>query len=133
MSDATHPTSSETTAVALSVVVLDCPEPAQLADFYCRLLGWTVTYAEEDWVTIGGPNGGTRLGFQRAPEYESPTWPTGPRPQMLHLDLAVPDLSAAHEHALAVGATDTGRPDTPTANFRVYTDPVGHPFCFVRE
>lgn len=122
-----------TPRVSLDVVVLDCPDPSALADFYCRLLGWEVAYADEDWVTIKGPTGGVALGFQRAPDYQPPTWPTGPRPQMLHLDFDVPDLEAAHAHAVAVGAKPTGLPESPSASFWVYTDPDGHPFCLCKE
>lgn len=120
---------------ALDVVVLDCPDPAALADFYCRLLGWTVAYSDDSWVTISatGTDEGTKIAFQSAPDYQPPTWPEGPRPQMVHLDLSVPDLDAAHAHAIGVGASPTGLPDSQTASFRVYTDPAGHPFCLCRE
>jgi hypothetical protein len=45
----------------------------------------------------------------------------------------VPDLAAAHEHLLACGARPlTGSPAEeghPDDLYRVYADPVGHPFC----
>ena len=33
-------------------VVLDCPDPASLAEFYSELLGQPVTYRSEDWVVV---------------------------------------------------------------------------------
>jgi predicted enzyme related to lactoylglutathione lyase len=45
--------------------------------------------------------------------------------QQLHLDLAVDDIDAAHERAIALGA----RPLDTQEKFRVYADPAGHPFC----
>ena len=48
-----------------------------------------------------------RLAFQQVPHLPEPTWPEGPRPQMLHLDTTVPtvrDLHVQHQRALALGA-----------------------------
>ncbi|MGN6636874.1 MAG: VOC family protein [Oryzihumus sp.] len=139
--------STPTTGVgvgALDTVVLDCPDPRALAQFYAALLGTTVS-ADEDtgedpdeagaWVSLESPPGGIALGFQRASRYEPPAWPDGP-PQQLHLDVAVTDLVAAHHQVLALGA----RPLDPVADpqsgdtrgFRVYADPAGHPFCLCR-
>jgi catechol 2,3-dioxygenase-like lactoylglutathione lyase family enzyme len=33
-------------------VVVDCPHPAVLADFYSALLGLPVTNTSDDWVVI---------------------------------------------------------------------------------
>jgi catechol 2,3-dioxygenase-like lactoylglutathione lyase family enzyme len=106
---------------ALGVTVLDCPDPNALAGFYARLLDWPAPEPGVDWVDLGG-----KLAFQRVPDFTPPTWPTGDRPQQLHLDLTVDDLEAAHTRAIGLGARllDDG-PET----FRVYADPAGHPFC----
>lgn len=108
-------------------VVLDCPDPAGLAAFYARLLDWRIgdaEHPEDDWVTIVAPDG-TMIDFQHVPDYQPPTWPTGDRPQMLHLDFDVDDPDAAQERAVGLGATLLDVQKT----FRVYADPVGHPFC----
>ncbi len=112
-------------------VVLDCPDPRALAEFYVALLGWpdppVVSY-EGHWVELRNPAGGLTLEFQRAAEYRRPTWPDPAVPQQFHLDVKVPDLDVAQERALALGATILDvSPDH--ASFRVYADPVGHPFC----
>lgn len=115
--------------LTLSTVVLDAPDAAALADFYRRLLGWTVDAAEPDWVKISGPDGGTALSFQTETAYVRPTWPAGPGDQqmMLHLDIQVDDLAAAGAHAVAEGAVLAEY--QPQDDVRVYLDPAGHPFC----
>ncbi len=115
--------------LTLSTVVLDAPDPAALADFYRRLLGWTVDAAEPNWVKISGPDGGTALSFQTESAYVSPTWPAGPGDQqmMVHLDIKVDDLDAAVAWASAAGATLADF--QPQGHVRVCLDPAGHPFC----
>jgi hypothetical protein len=65
------------------------------------------------------------------PAFVAPTWPEGPVPQQLHLDFDVDDLDASEGGALSLGAS---KPDfQPSETFRVFLDPVGHPFCLVLE
>jgi len=106
-------------------VVLDCPDPAALAGFYARLLDWSPADVDEGngWATLEGS--GVLVEFQRADDYQPPTWPKSERQQMFHLDLRVDDLPAAHDRALELGARHL---DTQSS-FRVYADPAGHPFC----
>lgn len=115
--------------IRLAGVVLDAPDPRELADFYCRLLGWEIDANEKNWVTAVGPSGSTKLSFQFEPKFQRPSWPseTDQQQMMIHLDFEVPDLEAAHQHAVAVGA----RPMEwqPQPDVRVYADPVGHVFC----
>ena len=33
-------------------VVIDCPDPQALAEFYSELIGLPITYTSEDWVVI---------------------------------------------------------------------------------
>ncbi|WP_284748171.1 VOC family protein [Amycolatopsis sp. RTGN1] len=112
----------------LGVVALDCPDPVALARFYRAVLEWDAPDVSDDghWVTLANPAGGAGIAFQRVPDYRPPAWPSADNPQQLHLDLNVTDLEAAHERVLGLGAKllDDG-PET----FRVYADPVGHPFC----
>jgi hypothetical protein len=52
-------------------------------------------------------------------------WPDADYPQQMHLDIEVGDLAVAEGVALGLGASrlrDSGE-------YRVYADPVGHPFC----
>ena len=114
-----------------AAVVLDCPDPAALAEFYRALLGWpdppVITY-EGHWAELRNPGGGMTLEFQRVADHQRPTWPDPAVPQQFHLDIKVADLDAAQERTLGLGATildvSAGHP-----SFRVYADPAGHPFC----
>lgn len=127
----------------LDIVVIDCPDPQQLASFYGSLLGWQVeSGSDEDWVVLshpeGGvnrtnPNGRTSLGFQRIDDYVPPTWPGGAHPQQLHLDFAVEDIELAEPAALALGATVAAEQPSEDGGFKVYLDPAGHPFCLCRQ
>jgi catechol-2,3-dioxygenase len=36
----------------MRAVVLDCPDPRALAEFYRALVGGEITYADDDWVNL---------------------------------------------------------------------------------
>lgn len=111
--------------IDFDVVALDTADPAGLADFYNRLLGWQTERAEDDWITIRGGTG-ARLAFQLAPDHQPPTWPDKQVPQQIHLDLRVDDLAEASAYAESVGAR---RLTDVQDGFIVFLDPSGHPFC----
>lgn len=115
--------------MTLTATVIDAPDARELADFYRRLLGWTVGADEPDWVKLNPPEGGAGLSFQTEKAYVRPTWPAGPGDQqmMLHLDIEVDDLDVASAHAVAQGATVAEY--QPQDDVRVHLDPAGHPFC----
>ena len=51
-----------------------------------------------------------------------------------HLDLLVDDLVAAHDGALAAGASPlAGVVLHEDEKFQVYADPAGHPFCLIQQ
>lgn len=54
------------------------------------------------------------------------------RPQRGHVDFVVPDLDAGEAAVLAIGARKHDVQPAP-ASFRVFLDPIGHPFCLVKE
>lgn len=109
--------------------VLDCPDPRALAGFYAALLGMRVTEDLGNWVVIGTEPGSRQLAFQRAEHWIPPAWPDPRHPQQMHLDIRVDDADAAERAALALGATRL--PGEWEGRFRVFADPVGHPFCLV--
>ncbi|MEU8204537.1 VOC family protein [Streptosporangium sp. NPDC049046] len=112
----------------LRSIVLDCPDPRRLADFYSALLGWKVTGVEDDWVVVTGDGPG-RLCFQRVPDYRPPEWPTAERPQQFHIDVTVEDFDEAEKGVLALGASKHPYQPGEDEGFRVFLDPAGHPFC----
>lgn len=121
-----------------SLTALDCPDPVDLATFYSQITGFEVVIAhlnssgEPLWVELVD-DGVTRIAFQKVDNYIKPTWPTGPIPQQAHLDFDVTDLNIAETQLLKIGATKSliQTSSNPEDNFRVYFDPVGHPFCLV--
>lgn len=110
-------------------VVIDCPDPDALATFYQRLLGMVRVTDSGDWVVIGDSPDRPGLAFQKVDDFRPPTWPDPEVPQQIHFDVAVDDLDAGEAEALALGAR---RLSGGGATFRVFADPVGHPFCLVR-
>ncbi|MGW0805216.1 VOC family protein [Nonomuraea sp. NPDC002799] len=117
----------------LRSIVLDCPDPAALADFYSKLLGWPVTSVEEDWVVVTDGGSPKRLAFQLAPAFQPSTWPGPGRPQQFHLDLTVGDLDEAEVRAIKIGAVKHEHQPSEDDSFRVFLDPAGHTFCLCRD
>jgi len=116
----------------MHAVVLECPDPAALADFYSRLLGWPVVRDDGDWATVRpSADEGMRLSFQQAPGYRAPVWPDPASSMQCHLDVTVDDLDRAEEETLKPGATKMEHQPEPD-DFRVFADPVGHLFCLCR-
>lgn len=125
----------------LHQVVLDTTEPRKLAEFYRELLGLRYRHGDEpsatgdapDWLALRHPDGGPAIAVQLVATLPEPTWPHGEHPQMLHLDLTVPDvaeLDRQHDRALGLGARMLlNRHDDPDEPLYVYADPSGHPFC----
>ena len=112
-------------------VVLECHDPRALADFYRQLVGGEVTYADDDWVNLRD-GAEVLLSFQRSPDYRPPAWPDGgERGQQFHIDVTVDDVDEAEKQVLGLGATrhEVQPGVEENANWRVYLDPVGHPFC----
>lgn len=119
--------------INLTAVTLNSPDPPALARFYARLLGWTVTVNEGDWVQLPNPAGGIGLSFHIEDRYVRPVWPAKPGEQQMqiHLEIRVDDLEAGCAHATECGAILAD--DQPQADVRVHLDPDGHPFCLYLE
>ncbi|WP_125775531.1 VOC family protein [Antribacter gilvus] len=108
----------------LDAVVLDVPDPKASAAFWQALAEATVEQEESDgWLTLGTPDGWS-IAFQPAPDLVPPQWPGQDHPQQLHLDLNVPDVAAATERAVSLGATLLRESET----WNTLADPAGHPF-----
>ena len=107
------------------VTVLDCPDPAALANFYGALLDWKVAVSD-GWADIRADYGAA-IAFQQVPNYTPPQWPGQGVPQQMHIDVDVDDLDAGEKAVLELGATK--HEHQPGTTFRVFLDPAGHPFC----
>jgi hypothetical protein len=140
----------------VSQVVLDCPQPRALAEFYRELLGYAYRPGDEpppagepdpdgeDWLVLrpraDDSSSGRGIAFQQTDDYRPPEWsvdgtplPAGSQRQMLHLDMTVPDkaaLTTQRDRATALGATVLlDRSADEEEPLYVFADPVGHPFC----
>jgi len=121
-------------------IVLNCPEPWELAGFWAGLLGGAPVEWYPGWVTLEPPPHGQRLSFQASPDVPdspAPGEPGGPG-GLVHFDILVDDLDAAHERVVAAGGvfrrehvSPRPGPDGMQVPWRVYQDPAGHPFCLV--
>jgi hypothetical protein len=52
-------------SIKLVPVTVDCPDAGRLAAFYATITGGAVTFADEGWAEVEGPNG--CIDFQTAP------------------------------------------------------------------
>ena len=112
----------------LTSVTVGTSQPVALAEFYARLLGGTVTSADDGWAQVRTA-GGLTVNLELEREFRRPVWPAvaGEQVSTQHLDIEVDDLGSAVEHAVACGAVPAEV--QPQDDVRVLFDPDGHPFC----
>lgn len=107
-------------------ISLDCPDPAELADFYVKLLDGELLWSEEGSAGVRAV--GTVLVAQLVANYAPPVWPGA---SIVHLDLTAGDSAEATERAarqaVALGARVAD--PQPDPRWVVLLDPAGHPFC----
>ncbi|MFC8678588.1 VOC family protein [Streptomyces griseorubiginosus] len=117
----------------LSAITLDCPDPMALAAFYQQATGLPLhPESNADFAGLDCEDD-VVIGFQRVDGYRAPQWPEQTVPQQLHMCFKVKQpLDQVEARLLELGA---GRPEhQPHGDkARVLTDPVGHPFCIVKE
>jgi catechol 2,3-dioxygenase-like lactoylglutathione lyase family enzyme len=127
-------------AFQVTSVTIGAPAPSELAAFYARLLGWTITAddpalpgdpPEASWAQLRPPAGqaGPTLNFEYEAQFARPVWPARPGEPVptQHLDIAVASLDDGVAWAVAAGATVARF--QPQDDVRVLFDPAGHPFC----
>lgn len=107
-------------------LVIDCPDPRALAEFYAQLLGQPITYGSDEFVVVAENETSSGLAFQRVPGHRRPTWPSPAVPQQMHLDIMVEDIGEATLGVLALGASKLNGEG-------VFADPAGHPFCLIQR
>ena len=104
----------------LDEVVIDCHDPAHLAEFWQRLLGGYVVRQSHEWVALEPPTGIT-VSFQLVPEEKTVK-------NRVHLDLVAPDI----QPILDAGATLLRARDDEIY-WNVLADPEGNEFCLLRR
>ncbi len=108
----------------LGEVVIDCHDPAALAEFWQRVLGGYVVRQSHEWVALE-PATGITVSFQLVPESKTVK-------NRVHLDVDVADLDTAVFAAEAIGATRLGEVVyDELGGFQVMADPEGNEFCFI--
>jgi predicted enzyme related to lactoylglutathione lyase len=122
----TTTTTNETAVARLAMVNIDCTDPARLAEFYGRVLGWPVTHSEAEYAMISGD--GTSIGFGRVDGYTAPAWPDPDGGKQFHLDLYVDDLEAAMATCRELGAS-VPEFQPGGKQWQVLLDPDDRPFC----
>src|SRR5437016_498308 len=106
-------------------IVLDCPDPWDLAGFWAGLLGGTPVQWYPGWVTLEPPPHGQRLSFQAS------TAPPGAGAAKVHFDVLVGDLVAAHDRSSRPARSSSastcprgrGRPGSRSAGASTRTRP----------
>jgi hypothetical protein len=112
-------------------ICIDTTDPAPLARWWAELLGWRLTYEDDEEVVLEPPAGSPEDGvapdilFLRVPEPKSVK-------DRLHIDLRPQDQAAEVARAEAMGATrvDIGQGDD--VSWVVLADPEGNEFCILR-
>ena len=111
-------------------ICIDSTDPAPLSRWWAELLGWRLTYEDDDEIVLEPPAGSPEDGvapdllFLRVPEPKTVK-------DRLHIDLRPEDQAAEVARAEALGATrvDIGQGE-PT--WVVLADPDGNEFCILR-
>jgi len=121
----------------LGAIVIDSDDSEKMADFYQKLLGWSIErqiFEDEKWIILKSENGeSTPLVFQEISDYKKPRWPPtdGMQQQMLHLDFYVKadEFEIEIQRAISYGAllSEIQLSDS----WKVMLDPAGHPFCII--
>ncbi len=115
----------------LDTVTFDCADPARLADFWARSLGWEIADVDDEGGSISPAETKDEtpwqgIYFQKVPEGKVAK-------NRVHLDLRPLDSMAAEvERSIALGATVHGRVDVERSFWTVMLDPEGNEFCILR-
>lgn len=124
-------TTSTAPITELMAFTIDSADAARLARFYADLGGGEVTGEYPEYGFASAALLGANFNFQTVADYARPEWPGQAHPQQFHLDFRVPELEAATEHAISLGATvaESQPAASVGGSWRVMLDPDGHPFC----
>lgn len=115
--------------IVFSNLTIDCGDEMRLCAFYHGLLGWKKRemYGHQ---ALQSPDNRFVFLFVQEDDYVPPVWPESPGQQQkqMHLDLQVPDVDAAVQYALSIGAT-MAQAQFGGEHFVTVLDPDGHPLC----
>jgi len=118
--------------IRLGNIMVDCGDEQALCEFYHKLLGW------EKCEMYGRPAlrsaDGVLFLFIQEEDYVPPVWPEVSEAQQkqMHFDFQVPDVAAAIEYAVSLGAVKAAS-QFGGSDYVTMIDPAGHPFCLCAE
>src|SRR5947209_20568041 len=118
-------------------LIIDCHDPKALAEFWCGVLGYTITDQEDGDVEISSWNP-TAEAFREKPQPPTLLFTQVPEGKMIknriHIDVSPIDSSQQEEvdRLLALGArhVDIGQGEQ---RWVVLADPEGNEFCVLRS
>ena len=118
--------------IRLQNVTMKSTDPMRLAEFWSQVLGWSITYSDDEEIEIQAPHGSPESGLVpdlvilRDADEKSGV-------NRLHIDLR-PDEDQEQEvrriEALGARRVDIGQ--GPDATWVVFADPDGNEFCVLR-
>jgi predicted enzyme related to lactoylglutathione lyase len=111
----------------LSVVSVDARQPRLVADFWCAVLGWSVTEEDDTGVSIASPNGsGPTMDVLAVPDSKTVK-------NRIHFDLRADGSTQSEEleRLLALGARRVDVGQGPDVTWVVLADPEGNEFCLL--
>ncbi|MDQ6674829.1 MAG: VOC family protein [Chloroflexota bacterium] len=113
----------------ISQLVIDCADPARLAEFWARVLGYTVVSADPGEVEIADAAGsGPVLLFVPVPEPKTVK-------NRLHIDVRPTDSDQQTEleRLVSLGAQPVDVGQAPEVSWIVLADPEENEFCLLRN
>jgi predicted enzyme related to lactoylglutathione lyase len=111
----------------LSVVAVDALQPRLVADFWCAVLGWSVTEEDDTGVSIGAPDGsGPTMDVLAVPDSKTVK-------NRIHFDLRADGTTQSEEleRLLALGARRVDVGQGSDVSWVVLADPEGNEFCLL--
>ncbi len=122
----------ETMTIRWQCVCVDAHEPGTLARWWAELLGWRLTYEEDDDEAVIEPPEGSPLStshptslFLKVPEDKAVK-------NRLHIDLRPDDQGAEVARAESLGARRVSIGQSDDVSWVVLADPEGNEFCILR-
>src|SRR5436190_10431687 len=108
-------------------LVIDCADPARVADFWAAVLGWSKSGEGDELEVAGPPGSGPTLLFTRVPEPKTVK-------NRLHIDVNPVGCEQEQEveRLIGLGArhADVGQGQQ---TWVVLADPEGNEFCVLRS
>jgi predicted enzyme related to lactoylglutathione lyase len=118
-------------SIRIQCLTIDAHDPKQLATFWSEVLGWRITYEEDEEVVIEPQEGSAECDvcpdilFLKSVDDKQVK-------NRLHLDLRPDDQHAEAERVTNLGATRVDIGQDGSESWIVLADPEGNEFCILR-